>query len=134
MTFYQCCKGITAAQHVVKPGGRILLVGECAEGAGSREFADKLRTFAGNEQYLREITDTPVVTDQWQLEKLALVGLSHRLLFYTPGVSAEDLGAFGADSASDPNEAVQRVLEGLPANARVVLIPEGPYCFARVSG
>ena len=43
LTFYQCGKGVTAAQHVVKPGGRILLLGECAEGVGSPEFAEKLR-------------------------------------------------------------------------------------------
>jgi nickel-dependent lactate racemase len=30
LTFYQTAKGITAAQHVVKPGGRILLLGACA--------------------------------------------------------------------------------------------------------
>ena len=36
-------------------------------------------------------------------------------------------------SFSDPNAAVEGVLEGLPAGARVVLIPEGPYCFARVT-
>jgi len=35
LTFYQTVKGITAAQHVVKPGGRILILGECAEGVGS---------------------------------------------------------------------------------------------------
>jgi hypothetical protein len=134
LTFYQCGKGITAAQHVAKPGGRILLLGECAEGTGSPEFSDKLRNFAGNQEYLREIADTPVVPDQWQLEKLALVGLNHELFFYTPGVSAKDLGALGANSFSDPNVAVDRVLAGLLAGARVVLIPEGPYCFARVTG
>jgi nickel-dependent lactate racemase len=134
LTFYQCGKGITAAQHVAKPGGRILLLGECAEGTGSPEFSDKLRNFAGNQEYLREIADTPVVPDQWQLEKLALVGLNHELFFYTPGVSAKDLGALGAHSFSDPNVAVDRVIAGLPAGARVVLIPEGPYCFARVTG
>ncbi len=133
LTFYQCGKGVTAAQHVAKAGGRILVLGECAEGVGSPEFADKLRNFAGNEQYLRDIAGTPVVPDQWQLEKLALVGLNHPLFFYTPGVSPEDLGAFGMHSFSDPNAAVEGVLEGLPAGARVVLIPEGPYCFARVT-
>jgi nickel-dependent lactate racemase len=134
LTFYQCGKGITAAQHVAKPGGKILLLGECAEGVGSPEFASKLRNFAGNKQYLSEIADTPVVPDQWQLEKLALVGLKHELFFYTPGVSAEDMGALGAHSFRDLSVAVDRVLEGLPAHARVVLIPEGPYCFARVTG
>jgi nickel-dependent lactate racemase len=133
LTFYQCGKGITAAEHVAKPGGRILLLGECAEGVGSPEFADKLRTFAGNEQYLRDIADTPVIPDQWQLEKLALVGINHELFFYTPGVSPQDLGAFAARSFSDVNEAIKRVLEGLPDDARVVLIPEGPYCFARIT-
>lgn len=134
LTFYQCGKGITAAQHVVKPGGRILLMGECAEGTGSLEFTAKLRNFPGNEQYLRDIADTPVIPDQWQLEKLALVGLKHELFFYTPGVSVGELGAFGPRSFNSVTAAVDRTLDGLPAGARVVVIPEGPYCFARVAG
>ena len=40
MTFYQAIKGITAAQHIVKNGGRILLVAECQEGPGAAEFCD----------------------------------------------------------------------------------------------
>ena len=134
LTFYQCGKGITAAQHVVKPGGRILVLGECAEGVGSPEFADKLRTFGGNEEYLREIADTQVVPDQWQLEKLSLVGLKNDLYFYTPGVSAGEMGAYGRRSFSNVDSAVGALLEDLPSGARVALIPEGPYCFARVAG
>ncbi len=134
LTFYQCGKGITAAQHVVKPGGRILVLGECAEGIGSPDFADKLRDFPGNEQYLRDIADTPVVPDQWQLEKLALVGLTNELFFFMPGLSPEDLGELGTRCFSDLNAAVDRLFKGLPANARIVLIPEGPYTYARVTG
>jgi lactate racemase len=133
LTFYQCGKGITAAQHVVKPGGRILVLGECAEGIGSPEFAHKLSNFTGNEQYLRDIADTPVVPDQWQLEKLALVGLANELFFYMPNLSPSDLGAFGPRCFSDLNAAVDRLFEGLPPNPRVALIPEGPYTYARVT-
>jgi lactate racemase len=133
LTFYQTIKGVTAAQHIVKPGGRILIVGECPEGIGSPEFAHKLSSFAGNEQYLREIADAGVVVDQWQLEKLALVGLKNELYFYTPGVSPTDLGALGERCFSNLTEAVDRFLDGLPAGARIVLIPEGPYSFARVT-
>ncbi len=43
LTFYQTIKGVTAAAHLVKPGGRVLILGECSEGAGSSEFAAKLR-------------------------------------------------------------------------------------------
>jgi nickel-dependent lactate racemase len=133
LTFYQCGKGVTAAQHVVKPGGRILMLGECAEGVGSPDFALKLRNFAGNREYLREIEDSAVVPDQWQLEKLALVGLTNELLFYTPGVSPDELGALGERWFPDLKTAVNRLLDGLPADARIALIPEGPYCFARVT-
>jgi lactate racemase len=132
LTFYQCCKGITAAQHVVKPGGRILVLGECAEGIGSPEFAQKLRTFTGNEQYLRDIADTPVVPDQWQLEKVTLVGLANELFFYMPTLAPEDLGAYGPRCYSDLNQAIGCLFEGLPPNPRVALIPEGPYTYARV--
>ena len=133
LTFYQTAKGITAAQHVVKPGGRILLLGECAEGVGSPEYAAKLRNFTGYEAYLREIGGADVVVDQWQLEKLALVGLVNELFFYTPGVRADDMGALGQRYFSDLDAAVSRLLDGLPAAARILLIPDGPYTFARVT-
>jgi nickel-dependent lactate racemase len=131
LTFYQIVKGITAAQHITKPGGRILLVGECAEGMGSQEFSEKVRTLTGYQNYLDEISDTPVVIDQWQLEKLALAGVKHELYFYAPGVSKAELGSMATQAYSNLNEAVAAVLDGLPKDARVVLVPDGPYTYAR---
>jgi len=133
LTFYQTAKGVTAAQHIVKRGGRILLLGECAEGVGSPEFAEKLRTFAGEREFLRSIAEEPVVTDQWQLEKLALVGMDLDLFFYTPGISPDELGAYGSRSFDTPEAAVAALLDGLPADAKIAVIPDGPYAFARVS-
>lgn len=133
LTFYQTAKGITAAQHIVKRGGRILLLGECAEGVGSPEYAEKLRMFSGEREYLESIAHSPVVPDQWQLEKLALVGLNSDLYFYTPGVTPEDLGAYGDRWFRTAPGAVNAVLDGLPQNARIALIPEGPYAYARVT-
>jgi hypothetical protein len=40
----------------------------------------------------------------------------------------------GTRCFSDLNAAVDRLFKGLPANARIVLIPEGPYTYARVTG
>jgi nickel-dependent lactate racemase len=134
LTFYQILKGVTAAQHVVKPGGRILILGECSEGIGSPDFALQLRNFAGNEQYLREIANREVIPDQWQLEKLALVGLANDLYFYAPGTSPDQLGALRTRSFADIGTAVERLLHDLPPEASIALIPEGPYCFARVAG
>ncbi len=135
LTFYQTAKGITAAQHIVKPGGRILLLGECAEGLGSPEYARMLREFPGNAEFLRSIEGAPVVPDQWQLERLALAGLARELFFYTPGLSALRPGALGALAPrvfSRLDTALTAFVDGLPANSHIALIPEGPYTFARV--
>ena len=131
LTFYQCLKGLTAAQHIVKPGGKMLLLAECAEGIGSPEYARLLKAYRGHAEFLKEIENTPVEIDQWQLEKLALTGLNHELLFYTPGAAREALGSLGPHAFGDVNQAVAALFNGLAPGARVALLPEGPYTFAR---
>jgi nickel-dependent lactate racemase len=134
LTFYQMIKGITAAQHIVKPGGRILTIGECPEGIGSAEFAEKLSAFNGCQDFLDDIQGRPVVIDQWQLEKLALVGLQNELFFYAPGITKQQLGALAERSFSNLKEAIATTLAGLPPGATVALVPDGPYAFARIAG
>jgi nickel-dependent lactate racemase len=131
LTFYQCVKGITAASHLVKPGGRILVIGQCAEGVGSPEFARRLAGMKSFETLLEEIQTAPVEVDQWQLEKLALVGQQYDLFFFTPGVTRGQLGFLGDWASGSIGEAVAATLAGLPEDARVALVPEGPYTFAR---
>ena len=132
LTFYQTIKGVTAAQHIVKRNGPILVLGECTEGIGSPEFAAKLHGYRGHQEYLDAIRDSPVEVDQWQLEKLALVGLKHRLLFYAPGVVPASLGSLGTDCFMSAPAAIAQLLRMVPKGGRVAVIPEGPYVYARV--
>jgi len=131
LTFYQIVKGITAATHIVKPGGRILVVAQCAEGVGSPEFARRLSGMRDFKSFLEEIRTAPVEVDQWQLEKLALTGEKFDLFFYTPGVTRGQLGFLAEWAYATLGEAIAATLDGLPPNARVALVPEGPYTFAR---
>ncbi len=133
LTFYQCLKGLTAAQHIVKPGGKMLLLAECAEGIGSPEYARLLKAYRGHVEFLKEIENTPVEIDQWQLEKLAMTGLKNDLLFYTPGAARNELGSLGANAFYDVNEAVAALFSGLAPESRVALLPEGPYTYARAT-
>ena len=133
LNLYQTVKGVTAAAHLVKPGGRILILGACSEGAGSREFTGRLRSYTTDESFLAELAQDPVEIDQWQLEKLALTGVRHPLFFYIPGVAASDLGGLASRTYTTPQAAVRAALEGLAPDARIALIPEGPYVFARVA-
>ena len=131
LTFYQCLKGLTAAQHIVKPGGKMLLLAECAEGIGSPEYARQLKGYRGHAEFLKEIENTPVEIDQWQLEKLALTGLKNEMLFYTPGAARDELGSLGSNAFGNVNDAVAALFSGLAPGARVALLPEGPYTYAR---
>ena len=132
LTFYQTVKGITAASHIVKPGGRILVVSACTEGAGAPEFCEMLERFPTPQAFLDHVAENPVVVDQWQLEKLALVCLDKELFFYVPGLEARYVGKLWGRAFADVNDAVAATLRGLGAEARIAVIPEGPYVLARV--
>jgi nickel-dependent lactate racemase len=131
LTFYQSIKGISAAQHMVKPGGRILVVAECGEGIGSAEFASRLKRLEDFAQFLDEICDSKVEVDQWQLERFAMCGLKYEMFFYTPGAAKAELGCVAGRAFDTLEAAIEATLQGLPKGARVALVPDGPYTFAR---
>lgn len=131
LTFYQSIKGITAASHVVKSGGRILLVAGCDEGAGGPEFTAMLRDNPSDAKFLQKISEAPVVPDQWQLEKLALVTARSKVSFYVPGLPGEYRASVWGTVESGIQQAVESLTGALPRNAHIALIPEGPYVLAR---
>ena len=133
LTFYQAVKGVTAATHVVKEGGRILLVAECSEGVGAQEFTAMAAQYGSATEFLEAIDGVPVTVDQWQLEKLALAAAKVQLMFFMPGIPAEYHASLWGPVFQDAESAVAGVLAGLPKGARVAVIPEGPYVLARYS-
>ena len=131
LTFYQAIKGVTAASHIVKPGGRILLVAACEEGAGAPEFQRMLLSGMSDVEFLKHIEAAPVTVDQWQLEKLALVTIGQPLLCYVPGLPAQYHASVWGRTYETLNGAVEALFAGLPANASIAVIPEGPYVLAK---
>jgi lactate racemase len=131
LTFYQTVKGITAAAHVVKPGGAILVVSACTEGVGAEEFSRMLVGFDSPSDFLEKLTASSVVIDQWQLEKLALVFQRNRVMFYVPGVRPEIRSRLWGPSYDSPREAVTAFSTELGPGAAAAVLPEGPYVFAR---
>ena len=131
LTYYQAIKGITAAQHIVKRGGRILLIAACEEGSGAPEFTRMVAEHRSDKAFMDGIVDRPVVVDQWQLEKLGLVTAKAEVLFYVPGLPREYHKGLWGRSYNSAQDAVKALMEGLPADATVAVIPEGPYVLAR---
>src|SRR5205823_2511743 len=133
LTFYQAIKGITAASHIVKPGGKILLVAACEEGAGAPEFRRMLAENPSDRAFLDDIAKAPVVVDQWQLEKLALVTAMAEVLFYVPGLPPEYHRSLWGRSFPSAAAAVEALTGSLHPGATVAVIPEGPYVLARAA-
>ena len=131
LTYYQCIKGVTAASHIVKPGGSILLAAACTEGAGAPEFARMLGEQVSAAAFLERLQGAPVTVDQWQLEKLAMVATRQRLHWYVPGLPAEYHAALWGHSHSTMESAIASLAATLPAGAVVAVIPEGPYVLAK---
>jgi nickel-dependent lactate racemase len=131
LTFYQAVKGVTAASHIVKTGGIILVLAACSEGSGASEFSRLLKESPDPGSFLESISDTPVTIDQWQLEKLALVAQTHRVWFYTPGLPQEYHKNLWGRIFSSAGEALQALAAEMGSGADVAIIPEGPYVFAR---
>ena len=132
LTLYQAIKGITAASHIVKPGGKILLLAECAEGTGGAEFSEMLAKHPSDRAFMDEIAGAPVVVDQWQLEKLALVTARGEVMFYIPGLPRQYHASLWGKAYATPGAAISALTSSLPPNARIALIPDGPYVLAKV--
>jgi lactate racemase len=133
LTFYQAIKGVTAASHIVKPGGRILLAAACQEGAGAPEFQRMLAQGISDAEFLERIAGSPVTIDQWQLEKLAMVTTRQNLLWYVPGLPAEYHDKLWGRSYATAESAIQALGSGLAPGASIAVIPEGPYVLARAA-
>lgn len=133
LTYYQSVKGVTAASHIVKHGGTILLAAACQEGLGSAESARLVRRFPDPQSCLEATAREPVAIDQWQLEKLALVARKARLSFCTPGIAAEDRVFLWGPTFAEPQRAVEALCADLPRGASVAVIPEGPYVFSQLA-
>jgi nickel-dependent lactate racemase len=131
LTFYQAIKGITAAARIVRPGGRILLMAACTEGPGSADFAALLREGVSPADFLYRIGKAPVAVDQWQLEKLALVTSDIEVFYYVPGLPTEYHGALWGKVFGSAEAAVAALLEGVPAEGEIVILPDGPYVLAQ---
>jgi nickel-dependent lactate racemase len=131
LTFYQAIKGITAASHIVKPGGKILLAAACDEGAGAAEFSHMVSENPSGRAFLDRIATAPVEVDQWQLEKLGLVTAKLDVLYYVPGLPPEYHASLWGKSYPTAHAAIEALTGSLPAGATIAVMPEGPYVLAR---
>lgn len=133
LTFYQAVKGLTAALPIVRDGGTLLIAARCAEGLGSREFQDLLfRTESANAFFATAASPDFFTIDQWQVQELCKVLRRARVLLYSEGIPAHARGRILVDLVPSIEEGVEQAIAEYGPEARIAVIPKGPYVLPRV--
>ncbi|MDB5350836.1 MAG: hypothetical protein JWN86_2083 [Planctomycetota bacterium] len=133
-TFYQAVKGLTGCLPIVKQGGTIILAASLSEGIGSPEFESLFRENATLEGFMERILGKDYfVMDQWQLEELAKVRRKVRVKVVSDGLSPEVLSTLFVEPAESVERALADSLDDYGPDARVAVIPKGPYVLPLVA-
>jgi nickel-dependent lactate racemase len=127
-TWYQAVKGLTGALPIVKQGGTIILAASLSEGLGSPEFQRVMAENPDLKSFKQRILGTDYfVLDQWQLEELAKVVERSRVKVVSDGLPPETLRRCYVEPAPSVEQAVADCLAEYGPEARVAVIPKGPY-------
>jgi nickel-dependent lactate racemase len=127
-TWYQAIKGLSGVLPIVKPGGTIILAASLSEGVGSPDFQRLLADNPDLKLFKESIQGKDcLVVDQWELEEQAMVMERCRVKVVSDGVPAETLRRCHVEPASTVEEAVEKCLADYGPNAKVGVVPKGPY-------
>jgi nickel-dependent lactate racemase len=133
-TFYQAVKGLTGALPIVKKGGTIIMAAGLTEGIGSPQFQQLFKENSDLEGFVQRILGKDYfVMDQWQLEELAKVCRKAKVKIVSDGLPAETLDGLFVQSAASVEKALADSLVEYGRNAKVAVIPKGPYVLAQVA-
>jgi nickel-dependent lactate racemase len=132
-TFYQSVKGMTGALPIVKQGGTIIVAAGLTEGIGSPEFQGLFKEHPNLEVFVERILGQDYfVLDQWQLEELAKVRRKAKVKMVSDGLPPSVIDELFVESAPSVEQAVADSLAEYGPNARIAVIPKGPYVLPRV--
>lgn len=133
LTFYQAVKGLTAALPIIKEGGTVLIVARCDEGIGGPEFTDLLFNTTSVETFAQRLEDPDFfVIDQWQLQELCKVMRKANVMMFSEGIQDEDRERVLVEMVPSVEGAIARVLDERGTDARIAVIPKGPYVLTQL--
>jgi nickel-dependent lactate racemase len=133
-TFYQAVKGMTGALPIVKQGGTIILCASLSEGIGSAPFQRLFDENPSLEVFVERILGKQYfVMDQWQLEELAKVRRKAKVKVVSDGLPPQTLTRLFVEPAPSVEEAVAASLAEYGPQAKIAVIPKGPYVLAQVA-
>lgn len=126
--FYQTVKGMVGALEVVKKGGTIIVVSGCRDGIGSPEFEKLLLEMKDMDSFMRMISrEDYFCIDQWEVEELIKVLKKARIKLFSSGLNTEEITRCHVSPLTDIDRGIAESIEEYGNDARIAVIPHGPY-------
>jgi NAD-dependent dihydropyrimidine dehydrogenase PreA subunit len=123
---YQMVKGMDVATLAVKPGGVIIIAGDCVDGAGSESFTRLIQGCKSPEGMLSKMSSGNADIDQWTVQIFARVLVRNRVILVTDKYGKTDAARLFMEQTEDLRTALNMAYEWLGRNAKVNVIPDGP--------
>jgi len=128
-TYYQTVKGMVAPLDILEPGGDLIIVSECSEGMGSREYIEAQRRLIalGIDGFTADIGRKRYADiDEWQTQMQLKPMRAGTVYLHAPTLAAEARALTGVQVVDSVEAAVASSVRR-SGNRRVAVIPEGPY-------
>ena len=142
-TFYQTVKGMCGALPALESKSTLLMVSHCGEQLGSKEYTEMMLSYDNDwRRFLADIEADHDTTrlDQWEFQMQARVldriGLE-KLWFVSDGIGEKMQRRISVTPILGPAPAQQRAQGAIDEyfsshrDARIAIIPEGPYTMLR---
>jgi len=128
-TFYQTVKGMVAPLEILNEGGDLLILSECKEGIGSKDFmlSQNRLNKIGKNKFLSEILNKDYADiDEWQTEKEIYALNKANIYLYSTKLSKKDESYTAVKIIDDPISIIEKSIKK-HKNKNIAIIPEGPY-------
>ena len=134
-TWYQAIKGLVAAIPAVRDGGTMILASGLREGIGSEDFTRLCMETTDIESFMRRIREPGVfLNEQWELEVFAHAARRARVMLYSDGMAREEQERLLVEPVASVEEGIARALADEGDDARILVMPHGPYVAALSHG
>ncbi|MHA1506266.1 MAG: nickel-dependent lactate racemase [Candidatus Asgardarchaeia archaeon] len=124
---YQAVKGMATGEMLVREGGVIIILSECMDGIGHEEFYEIMCQGDEPEDVLDYIRENEPLPDQWQAQILARILKKADVVVVTKGVKGSKIEEMKMRHSSSFEEALEWAFEKVGKDARIAVVPDGPY-------
>jgi len=135
MNLYQCGKGMSAAEQIVRSGGAIIMAAECSEGIPDHGlFGEMLRAARSPQEMYDAVLSAPETRqDQWAAQIQARIQMKADVYLYSDHFDEEATREVLLIPCNDIASTVAALREIYGHAARLCVLPEGPQTIPYVA-